>query len=535
MNRPLTFLGFLGASGLAFGCETSSPAQTTGTGSGGGSGSGSAGGSGGMAVSSSSEAATSGTGGAPAAALVNDGDRFTVTYPAHSGGPVSEYRLYSMRNAADPARIMVASTTSGLSMVDPFVYDGVHVYYRVHAVVSGVEELVLSVDGVQPDRTWSAPITITAPGTYKGNWRSLDPAIAAVTIAKGVTGVIIEGSRIASATDGIRATAGGNEVEVRGSRGWGLHPMKKDSAHGTFLAAYQPVSVIVEHSYAETWLFDVYVNGASTTTAKVVRVRYNRMRNLQGRTTNADGTYQPLRYSTAAHAVQLNHVFGCPGTEIAWNEMSQEPSIGVGEDIVNHYISSGTAASHATIHDNAIYGGFAILPGDTTPGGPGSYAGCGIISDGPETGDLTQHGFLDIYGNIVISTTNAGIGLADGSNVDVHDNRTISAGVLEDGTKIWATNVGIYVDEQGGHISGHYQNNKATSNYSGWLRAPGTQANPGPTAYNNSYDFASDMLEGTHASYMEQQYAPDPTLQAERDEYQLFWTRTRAAMLVVGP
>ncbi len=493
-----------------------------------------------MAVSGSggetSSAATSGAGGAAAAPLANDGDKFIVTYPPYSPGPVSEYRLYSMRNAADPARVMVASTESGLSMVDPFVYDGVHAYYRVYAVVNGMEQLVLSVDGVQPDRTWSAPLTITAPGTYSGNWRSSDPATAAVTIAQGVTGVIIESSRVASASDGIRANAGGSGVEVRGTRGWGLHPMKKDSAHGTFLAAYQPVSVIVEHNYAETWLFDVYVNGDATKAAQVVRVRYNRMRNLQGRATNADGTYQALRYSTAAHAVQLNHVYACPGTEIAWNEMSQEPNIGVGEDIVNHYISSGTPASHATIHDNAIYGGFAISPGDTTPGGLGSYAGCGIISDGPETGDITQHGYLDIYNNIVISTTNAGIGLANGSNVDVHDNRAISAGVLEDGTKIWASNVGIYVDEQGGHTNGHYQNNKATNNYAGWLRAPGTQSNAGANAYNNTYDFASDMVGGTHASYTEQTYAPDPiTLQTERDEYQLFWTRTRTATLVIGP
>ena len=70
--------------------------------------------------------------------LQNDGDRFRISYPAFAHGKASEYRLYSMRNAIDPSRVMVDRAPPGqLEMFDPYVYDGVSVFYRVYAVVAG--------------------------------------------------------------------------------------------------------------------------------------------------------------------------------------------------------------------------------------------------------------------------------------------------------------------------------------------------------------------------------------------------------------
>ena len=476
---------------------------------------------------------------APAAPLANDGDRFVVSYPAFLQGTVSEYRLYSMRNAADPSRVMVDSAPPGkLTMADPYVYDGVHVYYRVYAVVAGTEHLVLSVDGVQPARTWSAlPLTITAPGVYTGNWRSLDSSKPAVQIAANVKGVIVENARVASMGNGIEVGPGA-EVEVRGTRGWGLHPMKQDSSNGKFVSAGKPSSVVVEHSYAESWLFVVYVDGQLDGAQKKVAVRFNRMRNVQGRQTNADGTYKPLRFTAGgvAHAVQLNGVSSCDSADIGWNEISQEPSIGFSEDIVNLYASSGTAAAPILVHDNVVYGGYATEPGKPAgPGGEGggAYSGCGIISDGADPGGSEAlNGHSDISNNIVIGTTNCGIGIAGGSSVHVHANRMISAGVLEDGTVIWANNVGGYLWKQ--YVTS-FHNNLIDNNYSGWIDAPGSRANSGSTPTNNPFWFPDDGSNGSHAVGLEQSVAPTPiAVQTERDEYQLFWKRARDMAITVG-
>ena len=469
--------------------------------------------------------------------LGNDGDRFVVKVPTYPGN-VTEYRLYSMRNAGDPPRVMVASSApTNRVLFDPYVGDGVHVFYGAYAIVDGQEQLAFSADGTQPARVWSAPLTITTPGVYTGSWRSLDPGQPAVHVAAGVTGVVIESARVSSMGDGIVVDAGA-EVQIQNSRGWGLHPMTQDSTNGKFVSGARPGALTVEHSYAEAWLFGVYIDGQLDAAQKKVGVRWNRIRNIQGRKTNADGSYQPLR-STAggvAHAVQLNAVSTCADAEIAWNEIVQEPSIGFSEDIVNIYQSSGTPSSKIRVHDNVVYGGYATEPGKPAPSsgeGGGAYAGCGIISDGGDpNGSEALNGELDIYGNIVIATTNCGIGIAGGSMVHVHDNRMTSSGVLEDGTIIWANNVGGYVWSQ---YTSAFHANLFDKNYSSWLEGPGSAHNTGATPNNNSYWFPDNGTNGTVASYDAQTTAPSGiTIQTERDEYQLFWTRTRAAAVTVG-
>ena len=473
------------------------------------------------------------------ATLQNDGDRFRISYPAFAHGTVSEYRLYSMRNATDPSRVMVDRAPPGqLEMRDPYVYDGVSVFYRVYAVVAGTEQLVLSVDGVQPVRAWSGPLTITAPGLYTGNWRSLDASKPAVRVAAKVKGVIVENARVASMGNGIEVGAGA-EVEVRGTRGWGLHPMTQDASNGKFISAGKPSSVVLEHSYAESWLFIVYVDGQLDAAQKKVVVRFNRMRNVQGRQTNVDGTYKPLRFTAGgvAHAVQLNGVSSCASADIGWNEISQEPSIGFSEDIINLYQSSGTAAAPILVHDNVVYGGYATEPGKPPgPGGEGggAYAGCGIISDGADPGgNEASNGHSVISNNIVISTTNCGIGIAGGSDVHVHDNRMISAGVLDDGTVIWANNVGGYLWKQ---YATSFHGNVMDHNYAGWINAPGNYSNHTMTPANNPFWFPDDGFGGSRGVVTDQTFAPTPiTVQTERDEYQLFWARAHDQAITVGP
>lgn len=493
-------------------------------------------------------------------ALKNDGDKFIVTYSQFTAGPVTEYRLYSMRNPNDPPRAMVDRTETGLQMTDPYVYDGVRVYYRVVAVVNGEEKEVYSTDGVQPDRIWAKePLVITESNkTYSGNYRSSNPAVPAIRIQSGVTGVVITNSRIASAGDGIDAQAGSIGVEVRNSRAWGLHPKKANSVHGKFFAAFVPKSVVIENNYMETWHFNVLVNGDKSL-LPTLKVRFNRMRNAQGRITNADGTYQPKRSlsSGVAHPIQVDKVQGSAGTEIAWNELIQEPSIGFTEDIINYYTSSGTPALRAKIHNNVVFGGYATEPGKAPPisqppgfrtglnnaqiplrqnvEGYGVYSGCGIITDGPSYND-SDVGHVDVFSNIVIGTSNCGISIASGNNVAVYDNRLISSGLLEDGTRIWQNNVALtiwsqYVDFNTYGNALFVRNSRLTNNYVGWQLGAYERSDADTSNYfyyNNWLFNGGDLNNRGNTAATQVTENAQPTIQTERNEYQLFWKRVRS-------
>jgi len=451
----------------------------------------------------------------PTAELTNDGDKFALQVKAFVGiGTVSGYRVYSMRPESRYARYLQAEMDTPGTMYDDQVYDGVTVRYKTYAIVNGLEVLTQETSGTQPARPWDGPITITQNGTYTGNYRSLDPNVDAVTVANNLTAVFLTGGRIASKRHGI--TAGNSKVVVSSRRMWGLHPGVDNSAQGFAFNGAQCTSVTFVHNYTEGWRFQGYINGqvggAASALLTYLSVLDNISRNIEGRRTvgttgyaydTKDGNGNNTdRAFPVGHWWQLNGCKSVANGEIGFNRVTQEPWVGFLEDVLNLFKSSGTSSNRIWIHHNLIYGGYATLVAT------GGYAGCGIICDGAPANlaEAAIIGWLLIEFNTIIGTTNAGIGIAHGSNNIVQNNRCMAASVLEDGTPIWGNNIGIYLDEQEyskNHFTGSFTNNVVQNNQGSWWCAPNIQrdATHGASAEGNyQFYFPANGVEGNVAT-----------------------------------
>src|SRR5690606_34150354 len=138
--------------------------------------------------------------------------------------------------------------------------------------------------------------------------------------------------------------------------------------------------------------------------------------------------------------VQFNQVRNISHAEIAWNEVINEPYNSRVEDNINIFRSTGTESSPILIHNNFISGGYTIRPelsGEFTEQGyqhSWKYSGGGILlgdGSGNNKGDLSAH--VRGYQNQVINTTNYGIAVYSGIDIQYYRNRVLSSGYLPDG------------------------------------------------------------------------------------------------------
>jgi hypothetical protein len=75
------------------------------------------------------------------------------------------------------------------------------------------------------------------------------------------------------------------------------------------------------------------------------------------------------------------------------------------------------------------------------------------------------------YNNIVIGTSNYGIAISSGHDDSVFNNIVVSSGLLSDGSKIAADNVGIYVWNQ--PSDPYFGNDQEWGNTVGWMGTSG--------------------------------------------------------------
>jgi hypothetical protein len=123
--------------------------------------------------------------------------------------------------------------------------------------------------------------------------------------------------------------------------------------------------------------------------------------------------------------------------EVAWNDVRNEPRRSRVEDVINVYQSSGTPASPILIRHNFINGAYPTRPASNP------YSGGGImVGDGG--GDGKAPAYVTARQNVVLNTTNYGIGVAAGAHMRVVGNCVLSNGHLPNGTVVRAQNVGIY-------------------------------------------------------------------------------------------
>ncbi|THF86231.1 glycosyl hydrolase [Deinococcus sp. KSM4-11] len=367
--------------------------------------------------------------------------------------------------------------------------------------------------------TYKGPLVITVGGTYTGNYQSTNPSVPAITV-KTTDPVIIENANVKGPGNLISGFK--MNLTLRNTKGYGVNPNVSGKAMGRFLNSEDTVNLNVSNNYMEgtggIYVRNFIGNSGAGQTIKILR---NSVKNIDGRLSNGSGGYQNafVRYQF----VQFNSVRGLVNAEIGWNQVINEPGKSALEENINMYQSTGTSASRVKIHDNIIWGAYAI--NTATDSG---YAGGGILlGDGNGSTMSTAGGYFEVYGNTIISTSNQGIGIAGGHDHNVHDNRVLSSGLLPNGQKIAAQNIGIYVwDQQGSKAGGVWVNNTVHDNQIAWMRYSST----GTPSLANTW--TPDCVSGS--CYNNTTLVNPATLTTESSEYALWQSKASAAGQSIG-
>ncbi len=303
------------------------------------------------------------------------------------------------------------------------------------------------------DGEFDGPIKITKGGVYSGRWASDSPSVPAVRIETSEP-VVIENSVITGpghliSTDYSRTS----NLTVRNTYGYAKNPNVRGRAPGRFIHIESFSNLVVENNYFEgtSGIYAHRFMGGGT-----VKIRYNVARNVNGMHSDGNGSW--LKGSSDYSIVQFtqfNNVNGITGAEIAWNQVVNEPGKSRVEDTISLYNSSGTSSSPIKVHDNFIFGAYPAQPATQ------SFAGGGImLGDGGGRYQVAE-------GNQVLSVVNYGIAISGGSDHLIQGNRVVSAGKLQDGTRLQAANVGIYIWDQ---HSSTFSNNTGTGNLVGYVQ-----------------------------------------------------------------
>ncbi len=305
--------------------------------------------------------------------------------------------------------------------------------------------------GEKPAPVYSSPLVITKGGIYSGNWESKDARTPAVRIRTSQP-VTIENATIRSKGHLIHAEPGYNaNVTVRNVVGYGLNPNVVGRTPGRFLVADTYAFVRVENSYMEStsgiWLH----RSRPGATVKILR---NRAKNIDGRRSNGRGGWRGDDVTLVQFA-QFDKGERLKNTEVAWNEIINEPYKSRVEDVINFYATSGTSSSPVRIHNNYIQGAYPANPAKD------GFSGGGIMLG--DAGGAHLHAF----DNQVVSTANYGVAIAGGQHNRFYNNRVISSGRLADGTPIASQNVGLYIWNNSKPAA--FGNNVGYNNLSGWV------------------------------------------------------------------
>ncbi|GHF36451.1 hypothetical protein HNQ07_001322 [Deinococcus metalli] len=366
--------------------------------------------------------------------------------------------------------------------------------------------------------TYGAPLVITKGGTYTGNYQSTDPNVPAITVRTSEP-VVIDGANLKGPGHLIQGFS--MDLTVRNTKGYGVNPNVNGRNVGRFISSESTINLNVTNNYFEG-TGGIYVRSfvGNTGAGQTIKILRNSAKNIDGRFSNGAGGYQNDFYRV--QFVQFNSVRNVANAEIAWNQVINEPYKSALEENINMYETTGTPSSRIKIHDNLIWGAYAPDPANTS-----GYAGGGILlGDGSSTLSLTG-GWVDVYNNTIISTTNEGTGIAGGHDHNVYNNRYVSSGLLPDGRKIAAQNVGLYVWDQQGSISGGvWANNTVHDNQVTWMR----YNSDGTTFLNNTW-FANCTAA---LCYNNTPLYSTATLSTETTEFNLWKSRASAAGQTIG-
>jgi hypothetical protein len=286
----------------------------------------------------------------------------------------------------------------------------------------------------------------------------------------------------------------GANAAIENTYGYALNPSIAGMSPGRFIDAEGIAYLAIEHNYFEG-TSGIYVQ--QPLAGATISIRYNSARNINGRystgpgyATSDSGGFNPAQFA------QFNGVTNSTA-EIAWNQVINDPYVSRPEDIINMYATSGTPDNPILIHDNYIHGSYPGYPDAD------SFSGGGIIADG------SASGYLKVYDNQIIETVNYGIASASGHDNEYYGNTVLGIGILPDGVRAPAQNVGMYV-------SGGGTGNRVHDNIVGWYNASGVR---------NDWYFPS--CPSGSCSYNNTEL-PSPITQAQENTEFIIWQRKLA-------
>ena len=279
-----------------------------------------------------------------------------------------------------------------------------------------------------PAVVYSSALVITKGGTYSGNWQSLDASVPAIEI-RTAEPVVIQNSRIRSLGAGIQSFTRDAQITVQNVTAEAVYPSVERAKKAEFVNIGLFKSVRIENNSVTGYAtgvrllnFDVDITRAG----QVVRVRFNRFKNMDGRMSDGAGGYL-LEHKGSGQAIGLNTIRNAD-VEIAWNEIINLPFQSQTEDVISTYESGGTVAKPILIHDNYVQGNYA-----SNPAGAIDFSGCGInLGDSPST--HPDVAYTNAYNNQVVSFQNSGMCITAGRYQRMWNNRVVSSSYAPDGT-----------------------------------------------------------------------------------------------------
>lgn len=302
---------------------------------------------------------------------------------------------------------------------------------------------------------FSGPCVITKGGTYIGKWQSEDPNVPAVTIRTSEP-VDIKFSIIVSKGDLIVAEFKDVDLRIQYSIGIGENSGVYGKGKGWFLEAKYAKQIIVENCNIESckgirilgWKGNItpeYTDGFPNTKFSI---KYNKVKNCDGRQSDGNGGYlQDVGIDAWGCFVNIFWIHNSVGSEIAYNEIINEPNQSNSGDVISFYMANGKSSNSSKpkeqirVHHNFIKGAYPY------PATSSSYAGGGILLGdaspidgicptnlGQQESDICR--FIKCYDNIIVSTSNKGIGNANGQYIEAYNNRIVSSGYFTSGSPI---------------------------------------------------------------------------------------------------
>lgn len=325
---------------------------------------------------------------------------------------------------------------------------------------------------VAPPIVYQAPFNIddaliTARGSnvFTGNWESGTFAENSGSVVNVNTAqpVIFDGCRFRSRSQHacVRSLIPGSQVTVRNCLAETLNPNVSGQAAGYFVKLGEPGSVVCENNTI-TGSGGVLIVGnvAMTTDSTSIRIRYNKLRNIDGRKSDGAGGYvdelsNSTAYFMARQVVQFDKIT-CADAIIDWNDLIDTPLQSRREDAFNFTNAKGAAGSYILVRNNYIGGGWTAKPFQNT------YSGAGLLAE-----NASQ--YIEFRQNRIVNATNQAAHMAGGSHYRLIDNRIVSTNKIAGAYVTVANSSCVYSDGSRTYV-------EATGNRYSWTRAGDLQS-----------------------------------------------------------